>query len=158
VNHGKGYNGKKKGKEVHEMGRIYLRGNVWWVQYSRSGKPYRESSHSEKKTEAEKLLRRREGEIEQGTFAGLQSERTTFDDLAKDLETDYQLNELKSLSRVQLSIAHLKERFEGWKAKNITSGAIKKYIVARKAEGASKRAQRRLKKNQPTTRLPFADP
>lgn len=119
------------------MGRIYLRGNIWWVQYSRSGKPYRESSHSGKKMDAEKLLRRREGEIEQGTFAGLQPDRTTFDELAKDLETDYRMNELKSLSRVQLSIAHLKESFEGWKAKNITSGAIKEYVVARKAEGAS---------------------
>jgi hypothetical protein len=30
------------------MGMIYLRGNTFWVKYYRNGKPYRESSHSDK--------------------------------------------------------------------------------------------------------------
>jgi len=34
------------------MGSIYKRGDVFWIKYYRYGKPYRESSKSEKITEA----------------------------------------------------------------------------------------------------------
>lgn len=31
------------------MGSIYKRGNIYWIKYYRRGKPYRESSESEKR-------------------------------------------------------------------------------------------------------------
>ena len=40
------------------MGMIYQRGNIWWIKYYRNGKYYRESSKSNKKMVAKKLLDR----------------------------------------------------------------------------------------------------
>ncbi len=45
------------------MGSVYKRGLVWWIRYSRNGKPFRESSKSTRKRDAEKLLDIRKGQI-----------------------------------------------------------------------------------------------
>jgi hypothetical protein len=34
------------------MGSIYKRGKVYWIQYYRNGKPYRESTKSKKEADA----------------------------------------------------------------------------------------------------------
>jgi hypothetical protein len=83
------------------MGTIYKRGNIWWIKYYRDGKPYRESTRNKKKTEAENLLKLREGTIVQGTFHGLEVERTTLEDLLDDLTNEYRLMERKSIVRVK---------------------------------------------------------
>lgn len=40
-------------------GRIFRRNRIWWVAYCRSGKEYRESSHSTDEQEARDLLWKR---------------------------------------------------------------------------------------------------
>jgi len=42
---------------------IYKRGNTYWLKYYRNGKPYYESTKSDKETKAKDLLKKREGEI-----------------------------------------------------------------------------------------------
>ncbi|OPY65970.1 MAG: site-specific tyrosine recombinase XerD [Syntrophorhabdus sp. PtaU1.Bin050] len=118
------------------MGQIYKRGERFWIKYYRDGKPYREATHSKKRSDAEHRLRIREGEIEMGTFAGPQIEKTTWEDLAKGLENDYKINGYKSYRRLTLSLSHL-NYFKGWLAKNITTDHIKTYIVKRQEAGAS---------------------
>ena len=78
------------------MGMTYRRGNIWWVKYSRNGKPYYESSKSTKETDAKRLLRLREGEIEEGKLPGVIFSRIRFDELAEDFLTDYRINQRKS--------------------------------------------------------------
>lgn len=119
------------------MGAIFKRGNIFWIKYYRSGKPYRESSHSEKETDAKRLLRSREGQIADGKFYGLRAEKTTFDELEQDLVNDYKMNGKKSLVRALRSASHLKKKFEGWRANNITTAQVKAYIVERQEKGAS---------------------
>lgn len=113
------------------MGSLYRRGNVWWVKYYRNGKAYRESSQSTKKMVAKKLLDRREGEIAQGKVPGILFEKVTFDELAKEFITDYQINKRKSLDRAKLSVIHLQKEFEGTKVPEITTPRIKKYVADR---------------------------
>jgi integrase len=119
------------------MGSIYRRGEVWWIKYYRNGKPYRESSHSEKEVEAKRLLKKREGEIVEGRFQGLRVERVRFDEIAADFITDYKMNGRKSLDRAEGSKAHLEKKFLGWRVSEITTSRIKDYIVERKKEGAA---------------------
>jgi hypothetical protein len=57
------------------MGMIYRRGKTYWIKYYRNGKPFYESSGSEKETDAKKLLKSREGSIVDGKFNGLKVER-----------------------------------------------------------------------------------
>jgi integrase len=118
------------------MGMIYLRGNTYWVKYYRNGKPYYESSKSHKESTAKQLLRRREGQIEEGRFFGLKVEKTRFDELCKDLITDYKTNGNKSLNRAERSVKNLTKHFEGFRANDITTDKIKEYISDRKEQGA----------------------
>ena len=44
------------------MGSIYKRGNIFWIKYYRHGKPYRESTKSNKVTKAQRSMGRK-GEL-----------------------------------------------------------------------------------------------
>ena len=119
------------------MGSIYKRGNIYWLKYYRNGKPYYESSKSTKEADAKRLLKNREGEISQGKLPGIHFDKVRFDELAEDLLTDYRINSKKSLDRLELSISHLTEAFEGMKITNINTPRIKRYIQDRRDEGAA---------------------
>ena len=119
------------------MGTIYQRGPIFWIKYYRTGKTFRESSRSRKEGDAVRLLRLREGQIVQGTFSGLQIERVTFDELAKDFTNDYRVNSRKSLRSAELFVRRLTEYFAGVRAADITTPRVHSYIVTRQEEGLS---------------------
>ena len=113
------------------MGRIYQRGQTYWVQYRYRGRLFRESTGSSKEPAAVKLLKRRLGEIGQGRLVGPDLERTSFEDLGAMLVDDYIVHERKSLDRAELSIRHLKGFFAQARAVEITSDRISAYIRSR---------------------------
>jgi integrase len=117
------------------MGSLYKRGEVFWIKYYRHGKPYRESSKTDKITEAQRLLKRREGEIAEGKLPGVYFDKVTFDALAKDLVTDYTVNGRDTLKRVKWSIDCLKESFGGMRATDITTDKVKTHIEKRMKYG-----------------------
>jgi integrase len=112
-------------------GHIYKRGNIYWIKYYRGGKPYYESTKSEKESEAKRLLRRRLGQIVEGRFFGLRPERVKFEDLAKDFVNDYRINGKRSLDKAQRSVRHLESFFGGMRAVDITTDLVKTYISDR---------------------------
>lgn len=118
------------------MGSIYKQGNIYWIKYYRTGKPYRESSHSKKPGPAKRLLKRREGEIVENRFFGLRIEKIRFDELAEDFLNDYRTNAKKSLERAEISLKHLKKVFEGVRAVDISTDRIRVYILERQEQGA----------------------
>ena len=119
------------------MGRIFKRRSVYWIAYYHRGKEHRESSHSESEKEARRLLKRRIGEVGTGRFTGPREERVTFEDLAKALLTDYEINRRRSVRSARLSISHLREFFGLERAVDITTDRIKAYASARQREGAA---------------------
>jgi len=90
------------------MGHIYKRGKIYWIKYSRNGKPYYESTKSKKRADAKRLLKKREGEISEGKIPGVYFDKIKFDELAEDYIADYRLNQKKTLVRAGRSIGHLK--------------------------------------------------
>ena len=110
---------------------------VWWIKYYRNGKDYRESTKSIKRTDAKKLLKKREGEISQGKLPGIFFDRVRFDELAEDFLTDYKINDKKSLWRAEINVSHLKEHFGDMRVTDITTAKIKSYINKRKRKGRS---------------------
>ncbi len=122
------------------MGCVYRRKNSknWWIKYSRNGKAYQESSGSDLKAVAQRLLKRREGEIAQGKVPGIVFDRVTFDELADDFLTDYRINEKRSLVKAERSVELLKKEFGGMKAPAITTASVRRYISRRLDEKASK--------------------
>lgn len=119
------------------MGTIYRRKNMYWVKYYRNGKSYYETSHSDKKEVAKRLLQRREGEIAKGEVPGIRFDKIRFDELAEDFLTDYRINRKKTLVKAVCSVKLLKEVFGGMRVTEITTVRIKEYIDRRMAEGVS---------------------
>jgi integrase len=71
---------------------------IWWIKYHKYGRPLRESSESEKRAVAERLLRRRLGEIEAGISSSQNgARRLRYENLRETLLFDYKTNKRKSL-------------------------------------------------------------
>ncbi len=119
------------------MGSIYKRGKVYWIQYYRNGKPYRETTKSKKEADAKRLLKKREGEIAQGKLPGIYFDRVIFDNLAEDFLMDYRINQRKSIDKAERSVNHLKKHFEGYPVPQITTPNIQAYMESRLEEGAA---------------------
>ena len=116
------------------MGRIYQRGNMWWIQYYGQGQLFRESTRSTLKSAATSLLKLREGEIGQGRLPALKAERTTFEELAELFLQDYQINGRNPPACPELT-ATLRKTFGKFRACRITSEHIRAYILHRQSEG-----------------------
>ena len=119
------------------MGMIYKRGRIYWIKYYRNGKPYYESTGSQKETDAKRLLKKREGEISQGKLPGIYFDKVRFDELAEDFLRDYRINHKKSLARAKRSARHLEQVFEGMKVTTIGTPMINTYVERRINEGAA---------------------
>jgi len=88
-------------------------------------------------TKAEKLLKKREGEIAEGKLPGVYFDKVKFDDLAGDLLTDYRINERDTLKRLEWSVGCLKKSFGGMRATDIDTSKIRAYIEKRMGAGLS---------------------
>lgn len=118
------------------MGTLYKRGKIWWVQYYRRGKLFRESSRSPLKSIAAAMLKIREGDAAAGRPITLHAEKTTFEDLVQLHRQDLTING-KETWRADHYIAHLTRSFADLVATEITTPRINEYILKRKGEGAA---------------------
>ncbi len=118
-------------------GRIFKRDQIYWIDFSYRGQRYRESSESNRKSDAQDLLRRRLGEVSEGRIGGPQENRVTFEDLTDMIRRDYKLQGRKSLPRLERAIKHLQRSFALSKAREITTVRIERHIDMREAEGAA---------------------
>lgn len=119
------------------MGSIYKRGTVFWIQYYRNGKPYRETAKTKKESEAKRFLKQREGEIANGKIPGIHFDKVRFNDLSDAFLADYRINEKKSLDRAELSVRQLKTFFDHFRVPEITTPMIQKYIEQRLSDKKS---------------------
>jgi integrase len=112
---------------------------IWWIAYGcrrTCGRPecsgrHEESSHSDNRRVAEKLLRKRLGEIGLGKLSTPEVERTSFEDLATMIETDYAANRRKSTRRLGISLNHLRVHFGASRALAIGTDRINEYTAER---------------------------
>jgi integrase len=120
-----------------EFGSVRLRGRIWWIRYMVGRKTYEESSGSEKRSVAEKLLERRQAELGLGVFVGPNVKRTRFEHLAQMIRDDYALQGRRSTERLEISLAHLALQFSGTRAMAITADRLIAYARARREAGAA---------------------
>jgi integrase len=122
---------------------------TWWVQYHDQRKPktkqkIRESSKSEDRRVAVRLLRRRLADLEKGRPSGPDVEKTTLGDLHTMILTDYRINERRSIGRLREALAHLTgtDDTEGGffgkatRAIHVTEDRLAAFIAHRLDEGA----------------------
>ena len=124
-------------------GRIYRRGRVWWIQYYRNGRRVFESSHSDLKDAAKRLLRQRLGEVAAGIAPPLGAARITYQNMRDALLADYATKQRKWLRRdasgrvYMTEVSHLDLFFAGFRALKIATDEIRSYIHKRQVEGAA---------------------
>ena len=119
------------------MGCIYRRGKTYWIKYYRNGKPYAESSGSDKLEVAKRALKIREGDISQGKIPGICFDRVSFNDLVDDYLTDYRLNERKTQKRAERCAGYLRGEFGKLKASEVDTSKIQQYMERRLSEGCA---------------------
>lgn len=121
------------------MGELRKRGAIWWIRYYRNGRRYEESARSTKQEDATLLLKQREGDIAHGLPITPAIGRLTFEDAAKDLLTDYQVNGRRSYVHVKRRIdAGLGPWFNRRRMATISTADVRAYTAHRLAGGAAK--------------------
>lgn len=131
------------------QGRVFQRGAYFWVAYYSHGKEEREAARhvrtgdkleasDKNRHEAGRFLKRRLGEIaaeQHGgrAFVGPQQERVTVNELLDGLERDYKLRNRWNIKTASV-LKPLRNRFGTWRAVDLTSDAIGKYIEELRGE------------------------
>jgi hypothetical protein len=116
-------------------GSIFKRGNIWWITYVRNGVPVPESSRSQDKAEADRLLKQRLGEI--AISKEVTPEKATINDLCGLVIADYRIRKLRDLKTVEWQYrAHIKRAIGSMLASRFGTKQARDYILSRRAEGA----------------------
>jgi integrase len=116
-------------------GRVFQRGEVWWIQYYFDGQDRRESSRSTNKKVAERLLRQRLAKKDSGELQEAHFKQIRFADLTRIIEQDYQLNKRKSVDRLRTALKALEGTFGGTLARSITLDRLTAYANEQLAAG-----------------------
>lgn len=103
--------------------------NVFWIDYSVNGTRHRESSKSDKREDAERLLALRLAEAGKVPEGSQDASWETLEDLIRE---DYRRNGNKS--SVDRRLAQLRTFFGGRKASSIDEAAIRGYVNKRTAD------------------------
>ena len=117
-------------------GRVFQRGQVWWIAYYDNGREHRESSSSRERKDAVKLLRQRLGEVAAGAVhvpqrrARVVMMRELFD----LLEDHYRLNNRLTPTH-RSCLGRLRRRFGRYTVHSCTGVAINHYMADRLRSG-----------------------
>jgi hypothetical protein len=118
------------------MGQIRRRGNCDQIRWYRNGQRHEETVHGARKQDAVDLLKIREGDVAKGLPVTPKSVRFKFDDAAKDLKSEYTVNNRRSVDELERRIdKHLTSYFTGRKMSSITAVDIRAYTAHRKQQG-----------------------
>ena len=111
---------------------------TWTIKYFRAGRPHQEPTKYTKKTDAENLLKMREGDIAKGMPLTSQIARYRFDEAAKDIIAEYTTNRRRSLGELKRRITlHLQPWFGGRKMAEITTVDVRGFMAQRLKAGAA---------------------
>lgn len=120
------------------QGRVYQRGNVWWLRYSHKGKRHDESSGSTKKQPAIDLLKIRLAEAGKGRPTE-DARKVLLSDLETLITADYKAKGRRSSKRLGQCWAHIEGFFGANEpAVEITAPRLAHYLTRRTSEGAAR--------------------
>jgi integrase len=131
-------------KRDRGTGSVFARGRMAWIQYSQRGVKIRESTGIstdlpswEKK--AEKLLRKKIGEVEAGVHRDLRQLR--YEDLRDAFLADYRVNRRKSLRFDKKGdpyldkVTRLDDFFVGYRASDVDADLVRKFTADQQGKG-----------------------
>src|SRR6266404_3477715 len=136
---GRIYHPKFKDKKTGEM----RESPDLWIEYYSRGRQIRESSHSDKEAVAERLLRRRLGEVAAGVLPPPRTERVRYEDLRNALLADYQANGRKWLRTGKdgkpyiPGVSTLDDVFAGFRAVDISTDRLREFVRKQQDSGSA---------------------
>lgn len=119
-------------------GSIYKKRGVYYIAYYVHGKQVCESTGTQDKAEARRILQARLGQLAEGRYVGPAAERVTIDELFEGLFTDYHVNGKHSLKWVKITVnKHVLPVFTGRRSHEVMTADVQTYTEKRQNEGAS---------------------
>ena len=97
----------------------------------------RESTGTEKETEAKRFLKAREGRVATGQPILPRVDRIRYEEIAQDLRQHYETTGCRDLREARARFDHLARFFEGRRVAVIGSAEATTYVAKRQAEGAA---------------------
>jgi integrase len=121
------------------VGQLYRRGRsrFWWCKYYRNGRPIRESTGSEKETEAKRFLKAKEGRVAAGLPVLPRADRVRYDEAAKDLRVHYEATGNRNPKEAETRLVHLDRFFSGRRLAGIGPQDATAYVVERQGRQAA---------------------
>jgi len=110
---------------------------VWWVKYYVNGRPVRESTGTEKETEAKRFLDGRRGRVATGQAILPRVDRIRYDELATDLRQHYETTGRRNVKEAGRRFKHLDPFFTGRRAATIDGALATAYIEHRQRQKAA---------------------
>jgi integrase len=112
-------------------------GRVWWSKIYINGRCVRESTGSERETEAKRILKKREGRVANGEPVLPKVEKILYEEVAKDLRTHYKATGERELVEAGWRLAHLDPFFKARRVASIGPADVTAFIAGRQEAGAS---------------------
>jgi len=131
---------KEEARRPRGTGSLYQHegSRYWWIQYRRSGKVFRQSTQTDKKWKAEKMLQAKLAQITTNNFIEPKTEKILIRELAEDMLRDYRVNGKRSLIDAEIRWnKHLLPVFGDMRAANLRTDHINQYIDRRQKEQAA---------------------
>ncbi len=117
------------------MGMLYRRGTIWWAKYYINGRPVRESSRTDKESEAKRFLKEREGRVATGQPIIRRADRVRYEEIAADLRRHYETTGVRNLREADTRLKNLSHFFRQRRVVDLTPDLVTKYVQARQARG-----------------------
>ena len=95
-------------------------GRVWWARYYVNGRAVRESTGTEKRTEAERFMKAREGRVATGQPILPRADRIRYEEVAQDLRAYYQTTGRRDL--VEARVGTVREQRGGERERRDSDG------------------------------------
>jgi len=119
-------------------GRVFRRGEIFWIAYSRNGHEIRESAETTDERKAWKLLNERIEQAKKPQFVGPAEKRLMLDDLEAKIVADYERHGRRSADTVKHCLKPVKEHFQYNTLLQLTPQRIEAYQMARLKAGMAR--------------------
>ena len=99
---------------------LYRRGNRYWIKYHINGRPIRESTRTDKLSDAKRMLDERKGRAAIGLPVSRRVDKVRYDDIAEDLWVHYETTGDRDLREANSRLKPLAQNAPRWARRNVT--------------------------------------
>ena len=116
---------------------LYRRGNRYWIKYYINGRAIRESTRTDKLSEAKRMLDERKGRAAIGLATPRRVDRIRYDEIAADLLRHYQTTGCRDETDAKGRLKRLLPFFTQRRAMDIDGSLVSRYVEMRQGQNAS---------------------